>query len=155
MEAAHPSSTFGANLTIGSKGSVPNLRGRAHLPYDIKATADVVVVFAEENSESAKLAREAGVQYVGGTEMFEEIEAEEIRPTKVLSTPGMLPAVTQRLGRFLGQRGLMPTTRRGGVGEGPELVKRIQEARGATDWLTDDTGSLQISESDELAKKLR
>ncbi|ORX40917.1 ribosomal protein L1-like protein [Kockovaella imperatae] len=145
VEAGQPNTLFDLSLTIGSKGSIPNLRGRANLPYDIKKTADVILVFAEDDTESARLAKEAGVQYVGGADLFEEVEEGKIRPTKVLSTPSMLPAVTSRLGRFLGQRGLMPTARRGGVGEGLELVKRIQEARGATDWFTNEKGRLRIN----------
>jgi large subunit ribosomal protein L1 len=101
---------------------------------------DQVLVFAEPNTPSRALAIAQNVQYVGGEDLFEGILNGEIQPTKVLCTPGMLPNVTKTLGRFLGQKGLMPTVKRGGVGEGEELVQRIQEARGAMDWMSTKDG---------------
>lgn len=116
------------------------LRGRVTLPMDPRRTSDTVLVFAEPNSPSRRLAEEVGVTYLGGDELFEPLLNGEINPTKVLSTPGMLPSVTQALARFLGPKGLMPTTRRGGVGEGEELVQRIKEAKGSLDWKADERG---------------
>jgi large subunit ribosomal protein L1 len=37
----------------------------------------------------------------------------------------------------------MPTVRRGGVGEGQELVERIREAKGAFDWMVNDEGLIK------------
>ena len=117
------------------------------LPRDPRRSSDVILVFAEPNSKSAQLARDAGVTYVGATELIDALLAGEIHPTKVLTTPGMLPTVTGRLARFLGPKGLMPTARRGGVGEGEELVERIKEAKGAMDWKTDEKGRVRSRES--------
>ena len=110
------------------------MRGRVVLPSDPRRFTDQVLVFAERNSPSAKLAIAEGVTWVGAEELFVPILNGEIEPTKVLCTPGMLPAVTARLARFLGPKNLMPTARRGGLGEGAELVERIREAKGAVDW---------------------
>ncbi len=107
---------------------------------DPRRSSDTVLVFAEPNSASRRLVEEVGVTYLGGDELFEPLLSGEITPTKVLSTPGMLPSVTQALARFLGPKGLMPTTRRGGVGEGEELVARIKEAKGSLDWKADERG---------------
>jgi large subunit ribosomal protein L1 len=134
---------------VGKKQAPTNLRGRVTLPYDHRKSAEVILVFAEKNSLSAQLAREAGVHYVGAQELIEPLLEGEINPTKVLSTPGMLPMVTARLARFLGQKGMMPTTRRGGVGEDEELVQRIAEAKGALDWLSSSEGVINASESME------
>jgi len=125
---------------MGKHNKAPSIRGRVSLPHDPRRQTDIILVFAEANSVSARLAREAGVTYVGAAELFEPLLNGEINPTKVLCTPGMLSAVTGRLARFLGPKGLMPTARRGGVGEGEGLVERIQEARGAMDWKTNGWG---------------
>jgi len=85
------------------------------------------------------------VTYLGGKELFGPILAGEIQPTKVLSTTGMLPQVTQSLARFLGPKGLFPTARRGGVGDGLELVRRIREAKGSLDWQADRMGAVTAS----------
>ena len=148
VEVLHPQSTYHVELLIGSKGQIPSMRGRCSLPHNVKRTKEIVLVFAKSNSDDAKLAAAAGVDHVGGAELFDDLENEVIRPTKVLSTPEMLSQVTRRLGKFLGQRGLMPTARRGGVGEGKELVQRIQEARGATDWMSTDMGTIHARKSD-------
>lgn len=132
------------NLKSLTKGNQKiNVRGRVVLPHDHRKSADVVLVFAEKGSLSARLAREAGVDYVGDQDLIQPLIDGEINPTKVLSTPGMLSVITPRLARFLGPKGMMPTTRRGGVGEEEELVKRIQEAKGALDWIADDRGQVK------------
>lgn len=58
----------------------------------------------------------------------------------------MLGVITSKLARFLGPKGMMPTTRRGGVGQDEELVLRIQEAKGALDWIADSNGRVQTCE---------
>jgi hypothetical protein len=78
--------------------------------------------------------------------LFEQILNGEVQPTKVLCTPGMLGNVTRVLGRHLGQKGLMPTVKRGGVGEGEELAQRIREARGAMDWMSTKEGLILTRE---------
>jgi large subunit ribosomal protein L1 len=141
---------------MGKHNKAPSIRGRVSLPHDPRRQTDIILVFAEANSASARLAREAGVTYVGAAELFEPLLNGEINPTKVLCTPGMLSAVTGRLARFLGPKGLMPTARRGGVGEGEGLVERIQEARGAMDWKTNGWGVVRCGESpliDPLARR--
>lgn len=52
----------------------------------------------------------------------------------------MMPSVAQKLARFLGPKGLMPVAKRGGVGEGEELAKRVREAAGGMEWKGDKAG---------------
>ncbi|KAK1923236.1 ribosomal protein L1-like protein [Papiliotrema laurentii] len=149
LEIEKPGSAYSLTIYLArpkGKGSrAPTVRGRVVLPFDPRKSTDVLLVFAEANSISARLAREAGVAYVGAEDLFEPLLNGEIEPTKVLSTPGMLGSVTARLARFLGPKGLMPTVRRGGVGEGEELVEKIKEAKGATDWMSDARGVIRAS----------
>ena len=152
LEIEKPGSAYSLTIYLArpkGKGSrAPTVRGRVVLPFDPRKSTDVLLVFAEANSISARLAREAGVAYVGAEDLFEPLLNGEIEPTKVLSTPGMLGSVTARLARFLGPKGLMPTVRRGGVGEGEELVEKIKEAKGATDWMSDARGVIRACEWD-------
>jgi large subunit ribosomal protein L1 len=106
-----------------------------------------VLVFAEADSPSAAAARDAGAQIIGGEELFPAILSGELQPTKVLSTPGMLPAVQRQLARFLGPKGLMPSPKRGGVGEGAELAKRVEEAGGLMEWKADKIGVVRARRS--------
>ena len=59
----------------------------------------------------------------------------------------MLPAVQRQLARFLGPKGLMPSPKRGGVGEGEELGKRIKEAGGTLEWKADKLGVIRARRS--------
>ena len=152
MEITSPFSTYNLLIRTREKNktkpkNAPPLRGRVTLPQDPRLVRDTILVFAEPNSKSRQLAEEVGVDYLGAEDLFEPLTTGEITPAKVLSTPGMLPAVTRELARFLGPKGMMPTTRRGGVGEGEELVERIKEAKGSLDWQADDRGWINVGAS--------
>lgn len=71
----------------------------------------------------------------------------ELQPTKVLATPGLMGAITRQLARFLGPKGLMPSAKRGGVGEGEELGKRVKEAGGLMEWKADKLGVVRARKS--------
>jgi large subunit ribosomal protein L1 len=140
LEISNPSSAYSLTLSTRiSKSSAP-LRGRLALPTDPRRSAEVILVFADPSSSSAQLAKSAGAAYVGGEELFARILNGEIVPTKCLATPGMMPAVASKLARFLGPKGLMPVAKRGGVGEGEELAKRVKEAAGGMEWKGDKLG---------------
>ena len=156
FEIASPNSSYTLMIRTREKNKAKlkhaaPLRGRVSLPQDPRKESDTVLVFAEPNSASRTLAEQAGVAYLGGDELFEPLLNGEITPTKVLSTPGMLPRVTQALARFLGPKGMMPTTRRGGVGEGEQLVERIREAKGSLDWKADERGWVTAGPSAPIA----
>ena len=107
----------------------------------------MILVFTEPSSPSSAAAQAAGAHIVGGEELIPKILSGEILPTKVLSTPGMLGAVSRSLARFLGPKGLMPSAKRGGVGEGEELGKRIKEAGGTLEWKADKLGVIRARTS--------
>lgn len=114
------------------------------LPRDPKSSSEGgrVLVFAED-VESIRVAKEEGCAYVGGTELFQQLLDGEISPSKVLSTTEFLGQLSG-MQRFLGQKGLFPTARRGTVGDGEELRGRIREAKDAVDWITDSMGKIKL-----------
>jgi large subunit ribosomal protein L1 len=147
LEIANPSSAYSLTLTTHhSKSSLP-LRGRVQLPLEARRAPEVILVFTEPSSPSSLAAQQAGAHIIGGEELIPKILSGEIVPTKVLSTPGMLGAVSRQLARFLGPKGLMPSAKRGGVGEGEELGKRIKEAGGTLEWKADKLGVIRARTS--------
>lgn len=69
----------------------------------------------------------------------------EISPTKVISTPAMLPTIAPKLARFLGPKGLMPVAKRGTVRD--DVAEAIAEARGLLDWKGDKQGHVRAGAS--------
>jgi len=146
LEIANPSSAYTLELvTKLEKGAAP-LRGRVALPTDPRRVSDVIVVFASPDSPAAQVARDAGAHVVGGEELFDKILKEDIKPTKVLSTPHLVPLVAKSLARFLGPKGLMPAAKRGTVADGAELAKAIKDLAGTVDWKSDKHGIIRSRE---------
>ncbi|GHJ83872.1 hypothetical protein NliqN6_0274 [Naganishia liquefaciens] len=149
-EAAHvlkalavnsPFSAYEIEIVTKFDKSAPPLRGRMSLPRDPRKQEEVVLVFAE--GEKAVEAREAGAAFVGGEELIQKVLSGEINPTKVLSTPAMLPTIAPKLARFLGPKGLMPVAKRGTVRE--DVAEAIAEARGLLDWKGDKQGHVRAA----------
>jgi len=99
-----------------------------------------VLVFAE--GDDARIAEQAGADYVGGQELAERIQGGWFDFDLVLATPSMM-RVVGRLGRLLGPRGLMPNPRAGTIAQGEDLVRLINEARlGRVEFRVDRTANL-------------
>ncbi|WWC98272.1 hypothetical protein V866_005163 [Kwoniella sp. B9012] len=144
LEIANPTSSYSLTLsTKSTKSSLP-IRGHFHLPLDPRRSSETILVFAEPNSPSSTLAKQAGAAYVGGEELFESVLSGKISPTRCLATPGMMPQVTRNLARYLGPKGLMPVAKRGLVGEGEELAEKIRDAAGRMEYRADKEGLVRI-----------
>ncbi|KAL7420881.1 hypothetical protein Q5752_004835 [Cryptotrichosporon argae] len=144
LEISNPSSAFSLTLSTRQPKSALPLRGRIALPSDPRRVPESILVLADLSSpadaESARLAREAGANVVGGAELFPAILSGELGPSKVLCTPAVLPDVQKKLARYLGPKGLMPVAKRGTVGEGQDLAAKVREAGGTLEWRADKLG---------------
>jgi len=64
-----------------------------------------------------------------------------IQATLFLSTPSLIKTISQRLGRVLGPRGLMPSERRGTVTD--DVAGYIRRLQGTTEWKGDKKGTIR------------
>ncbi|KAJ9103874.1 hypothetical protein QFC21_002336 [Naganishia friedmannii] len=149
-EAAHilkalsvksPFSAYEIEIVTKFDKSAPPLRGRISLPRESRKKEEIVLVFAE--GDAAVDAKAAGATFVGGDELIPKVLSGEIAPTKVISTPGMLPTIAPKLARFLGPKGLMPVAKRGTVRD--DVAEAISEARGLLDWKGDKQGHVRAA----------
>ena len=117
------------------------VRGVVLLPNGLGRTVRILV-FAE--GDDARIAEEAGADYVGGQELAERIQGGWLDFDLVLATPPMM-RVVGRLGRILGPRGLMPNPRGGTIAQGDDLTRLITEARlGRVEFRVDRTSNLHV-----------
>lgn len=99
-----------------------------------------VLVFAE--GEDARLAEEAGADYIADDEMIKRIQGGWTEFDVAMAVPAMMSKVG-RLGRVLGPRGLMPNPRAGTVAPGSDLPRLIEEAKaGRVEFRVDRTGNV-------------
>jgi len=117
------------------------VRGVVLLPNGLGKTVRILV-FAE--GEDARIAQEAGADYVGGQELADRIQDGWLDFDLVLATPPIM-RVVGRLGRVLGPRGLMPNPRGGTIAQGGDLIRLITEARlGRVEFRVDKTSNLHV-----------
>ncbi len=115
------------------------VRGVVLLPKGLGKTVRILV-FAE--GEDARVAEEAGADFVGGEDLAARIQEGWLDFDMVLATPPMM-RVVGRLGRVLGPRGLMPNPRAGTIAQGEDLERLINEARlGRVEFRVDKTSNL-------------
>lgn len=115
------------------------VRGVVLMPKGLGTTVRILV-FAE--GEDARIAEEAGADYVGGEDLAAKIQEGWLDFDLVLATPPMM-RVVGRLGRVLGPRGLMPNPKAGTIAQGEDLERLIDEARlGRVEFRVDKTSNL-------------
>ncbi|KAK7058620.1 hypothetical protein VNI00_002256 [Paramarasmius palmivorus] len=158
VEVASPKAMYElfVKVELGSGIAVP--KGRYKLPKTAKAGAEeTIVVFAE--GRQAEEAKKAGAHIVGGPELIDGILSNRIRGTTYLCATSLIRAITPRLGRFLGQQGLMPSERRGTVTD--DIAGYMQRIQGTEEWKADKHGNIHMPIAsmhftpDEVAKNFR
>src|SRR5512136_32237 len=102
-----------------------------------------ILVFAE--GDAARLAEQAGADYVGLDDMIAKIQGGWLEFDMAIATPQVMGKVG-RLGRILGTRGLMPNPKAGTIVQPDELPRVIREARqGRVEFKVDMTGNLHVN----------
>lgn len=127
-------------LNIDPKKADQQVRGATVLPHGTGKTKKVLVI---AKGEPAKVAKEAGADYVGDTDMLEKIEKEQWFDFDVMiATPDMMPALG-KIGKLLGPKGLMPNPKTGTVTM--DTKKAVEDVKkGRVEYRADDNGNLQI-----------
>lgn len=126
---------------LDTRHAEQQLRGTLTLPHGLGKTQRVLV-FAE--GEPARLANEAGADFVGSDDLVKKIEGGWVDFDVALATKEMMGKVG-RLGRVLGPRGLMPNPRTNTVVEGEDLPKVIRESKqGRVEFRTDRTNLVHV-----------
>jgi large subunit ribosomal protein L1 len=101
-----------------------------------------IMVFAE--GEAARLAQEAGAEYVGTDEYAQKIQEGWMDFDIALAVPQVMGKIG-RLGRFLGRRGLMPNPKAGTIVQPEDIARAIKEARqGRVEFRLDRTSNLHV-----------
>lgn len=109
------------------------------LPHGLGKTVKVLV-FAE--GEAAKIAEEAGADYVADDEMINEIQKGWTDFDVAIATPDMM-GKAGRLGRVLGPRGLMPNPKAGTVAPAERLAEAIEASKaGRVEFRVDRTANI-------------
>lgn len=131
-----------ARLGIDPRHSDQQVRTTVVLPHGLGKTVRVLV-FGE--GDAARIAREAGADFVTDDEMINRIANEGWMDFDVaLATPDMMKKVG-RLGKVLGRKGLMPNPKAGTVVNAEDIPRAIEEARaGRIEFRNDKTGNLHI-----------
>lgn len=101
-----------------------------------------VLVFAE--GEDAKLAEEAGADFIADDEVIKRIQGGWTGFDVAIAVPSMMGKVG-RLGRILGPRGLMPNPKAGTVASGEDIPRLIEEAKaGRVEFRLDKTANIHV-----------
>lgn len=126
------------NLNLDTKKADQQLRGAVALPNGTGKTKKILVL---AKGEQARMAKEAGADYVGDTDMIEKMEKENWFPFDVIvATPEMMPLLG-KIGKILGPKGLMPNPKTGTVTM--EVDKAVNEIKkGKVNYRTDSFGNV-------------
>lgn len=101
-----------------------------------------VLVFAQ--GEAARIAQDAGADYIGDDEIIQKIQEGWLEFDVAIAVPEMMSKVG-RLGKILGRRGLMPNPKAGTVVPAADLPRVIKEAKaGRVEFRVDKTANLHV-----------
>jgi large subunit ribosomal protein L1 len=122
-----PKNNFDSSVEVHIKLAVTSdqkVRSLLIMPHNIGKTKKILV-FASDQKE--KEAKKADADYVGGEELALKIQKGFSDFDIVISTPDMMPKIG-KLGKYLGQKGLMPNPKSGTVTQ--DVGKLVKEFKG-------------------------
>ncbi|MDP9383201.1 MAG: 50S ribosomal protein L1 [Chloroflexota bacterium] len=136
-----PTVELHARLGIDPRHADQQVRNTATLPA---GTGKPVRILVFAQGDAARIAEQAGAEYVGADDLIRQIEGEWTDFDVAMATPDMMGRVG-RLGRILGRRGLMPNPRSGTIVQPQDLPRAIDEVRkGRVEFRNDRTGLLHV-----------
>ena len=122
-------------LGVDGRHADQQVRGAIVLPHGTGKTVRVLAICKPEKEDEA---RAAGAEFVGGNDMIQKIQSEGWMDFDVLITTPDMMGMVGRLGKILGQRGLMPNPKAGTVA--PDIARAITEAKaGKIEYRLDKT----------------
>ncbi|MEA3459426.1 MAG: 50S ribosomal protein L1 [Chloroflexota bacterium] len=128
-------------LGVDPRHADQQVRGVVMLPYGTGQEVRILV-FAE--GEAAKIAEEAGADYVGSDELIAKIKKGWLDFDVAIAVPQVMSKVS-RLGRILGPRGLMPNPKAGTLVSPDDLPRVIKELHlGRIEFRIDKTANLHV-----------
>jgi len=128
-------------MGVDPRSADQQVRGIALLPSGLGKTVRVLV-FAQ--GEAARVATEAGADYVGDDDLVKKIEGGWLDFDVSISTPDMMGKVG-KLGKVLGRKGLMPNPKSGTVVAIADLPRAISDARkGRVEFRLDRTAIIHV-----------
>jgi len=136
-------STVEAHLRLGvdPRHADQQVRGTVLLPAGTGKQVRVLV-FAE--GDAARLAQEAGADYVGSDDLIAKIQGGWLDFDVAIAVPQLMGKVG-RLGRVLGPRGLMPNPRVGTVVQPEDLARVVKEAKqGRVEFRVDKGANIHV-----------
>ena len=130
-----------ANLNIDPKYADQQLRATVILPHGTGKEIKICVLTNEENFDEVKKNRIVGMEnnlVVGNDNLIEDMINLTVPYNIIIATPNIMPKLA-KLGRKLGAKGLMPTSKNGTVTT--NLVKTIKDYQnGKYEYKVDKTG---------------
>ncbi len=128
-------------LNVDPRHADQQVRGTVLLPA---GTGQQVRIMAFAEGEAARLAEEAGADYVGTDEYIEKIQDGWLDFDIAIAIPQAMGKIG-RLGRVLGPRGLMPNPKAGTMVQPDDIARTIEELRqGRVEFRVDRTANLHI-----------
>jgi len=112
-------------MGVDPRNAEQQVRGIALLPHGLGKT---VKIMAFAQGEAARIATEAGADFIGDDETIKKIEAGWTDFDVSVATPDMMGKVG-KLGKVLGRKGLMPNPKSGTVVGPDDLPRAISDAR--------------------------
>lgn len=127
-------------LNIDTKYSDQQLRTTITLPKGSGKSIKIALLVSDNVDQQALL--NAGADLVGSNDLIEDISKGNLNFDLLLTTPDMMPRLT-KLGKILGPKGLMPSTKAGTITT--DLPATVQEFKaGKVECRADKTGVVHL-----------